>query len=206
MKIIKKIIAAVCSLLFLAGCATMGPKDTLSSSDFKIKKVSRLKKGLSLELTTQNFAGSSGIDRFLSDADNLPLNQRGEEIVIAWKYSGKEPKDIMLEVQYITLKSKDIKNKTEKYPGAKKGNYKYNLVNLGGEYTAQGPIVHWKVVLKDGEQIVASKKSRLWGRLGEKKVPAKAVKDTKNKEAGGETEETESAEDAPLTSMKLSDL
>lgn len=168
LKIKYKILTLVVLAFFTfgTGCATLNVKKDALDSDFKITKVHRFINKISLELGEQSFSQSYGIDKFLSDAETLPEEKRGEKLIITWKYKGKEVKEaIRLQLQYKTSKEDTIKKIEERYQNLKKGKYSYTLKHLGQDFKKQGPIAIWYIALLDGGNTVAEKKSRLWDKV-----------------------------------------
>lgn len=159
----KKILTIITAAFLLYGCGSA--KEHKKSDDFKIKKVHKFIKQVSLQLDKQSFTESSGIGRFTSDNDDkkLSADKQGEEIIITWKYKSKTPlNDVKLTFTYKTAKEAKLKTIEKIYPSVTKGSYKFNMPNTGALFGKQGTVALWKITLEHEGELMAVKKSALW--------------------------------------------
>lgn len=149
--------------LLVCGCSTTKQNTANLNRDFKIKKVHKFVKEVSLKLDKQNFNTSSGIKRFMGEGDKLAENQQGEEIIITWKYKNKTPmQNVTLTMLYKTAKEPNLKTITKVYPEVTKGTYKFNLDNSAKLFMKQGTLSLWKITIEHEGKILANKESALW--------------------------------------------
>lgn len=159
----KKILTILTAATLLYGCSSA--KEHKKCDDFKIKKVHKFIKQVSLQLDKQSFTESSGISRFTSSDNDkkLSADKQGEEIIITWKYKNKTPlNDVKLTFTYKTAKDANLKTIEKIYPSITKGTYKFNMDNSGALFAKQGTVALWKITLEHDGEVLITKKSALW--------------------------------------------
>lgn len=85
----------------------------------------------------------------------------GQYYTVIWKdASGGEPVEVLFEYQQGATASL-IKHSVQKFaPAATSGKAEFNVI--GENYTKGGKVLAWKVSLKRGRQVLATRKSYLW--------------------------------------------
>jgi len=135
----------------------------LSSEGFKITRVMNEPKTLNALGKMAQFSDSNEVGKQTELSKDLPAEERGEEFVIDWRYSGKaKGAEATLKIEYVTGKKAKIQVYEKVYASIKKKTYRIILKNVGKTFEKNGEIAHWRVTIISGGEIVASKQSALW--------------------------------------------
>lgn len=133
------------------------------AEEFSISKVNRIEKLWVIPPDRRTFIGSRGIQKF--DYERPIRNeQKGEDYIVTWRYSGKElARHLVLRFEYrLDLNQKDLYVEKYSYKSLKRGTYKWKFVNIGSRFAEEGKVDRWKASLVLSGKVVAEKRSASW--------------------------------------------
>lgn len=150
---------------FLHGCAS-NKQTKQQGAAFKVVKVNRYLRmntlqGKGFDIIGQKKPRAIGKNDFSLDYDN-----RGEEIIVIWKYKGPALQNAPLKLcfDYSYPNDEKIFRVEEKYSSVVPGRYVFKFRNTGDDYYSKGAIESWRIILYYDDQIVAQKKSSFFGK------------------------------------------
>ncbi len=153
-------------VFLIAGCATQKPL-TLDQVSFKVIKVNRFLKMQTLRGEGFESVGRKHPNQSQILSNTLPYNNRGEEIVIIWRYDGPALVDVAVKLcfDYNFSQNPEIFRIEESYTNIFPGRYIFRFQNFGDNYYQHGEIENWRVsIYYDGHK-VSEKQSAFFGKI-----------------------------------------
>ena len=166
MKSIFPIIVAIFIISVSTCSAEEEPATELSTKGFKITKVMNEPRKLNALGKMSEFTDSNAVGKETELGRELPASEQGEEFIVKWRYSGSVAvPEVTVKIEYVTGMKPEIQIFERVYAGVKKKSYEITLRNTGSNYEKQGEIAHWRVTIRRGNKVLASKQSAMWSSL-----------------------------------------
>lgn len=146
-------------------CLAGDEKETgeFSSEGFKITQVMNEPKRLNALGKMAELSDSEEIGRDSDLPKKLYPENRGEEFIVMWRYSGSGKKlDATVKVEYVTGRKTKVNVYEKAYRDIGRSGHTIVLRNVGKNFEKNGEIAHWRVSIYTGDKVVASKQSAMW--------------------------------------------